>query len=125
MNPNRVILEWNGRSWKISFLTVMIHPMDDLETRIGQRMADLRRSADRSQETVAERLGVSQATISKWEKGRLPTMRELIRYAQAIGRPLADLLEPALAESPRPLTGDQRKLAEALSALLAQEDDEA
>ena len=88
-----------------------------LADRIGRHMAALRRGANVSQATVADRLGVTQATVSKWELGRLPTLRELLRYADAIGVSAGDLLAPIVG-TVEPLDTRQRALVRELIGTL-------
>ena len=54
---------------------------------LGRRLAALRREAGLSQAELAERMGTTQAAISKIESGRnLPTLTVLDRFARATGR---------------------------------------
>jgi transcriptional regulator with XRE-family HTH domain len=49
---------------------------------IAQRIRDLRRSLGLYQEPFAEKLGLDQTTVSKWEKGKArPTPDALVRLA--------------------------------------------
>lgn len=43
---------------------------------------------------LAIAMGVSPSTIYRWEKGKLPSMSELIRLAEVLERPLNYLAEP-------------------------------
>lgn len=114
-------------SWTAIFLAVMLPGMDpDKQSRlIGRQMAELRKRAGRSQATVAEKLGVVQGTISKWERGQLPVVTDLIRYADAIGVTLLDLAAPVVPEGRRPLDPRARELAESLARVLAEEEGDA
>lgn len=47
-----------------------------------------------SQFDLALALGVSPSTIYRWEKGRLPSMGELIRLAELLDVPLEEFTEP-------------------------------
>jgi transcriptional regulator with XRE-family HTH domain len=49
-------------------------------------LRDARVAGGGSQEEVAKRLGVTQATLSRWENGlRSPVMADLERWAEAVG----------------------------------------
>lgn len=47
-----------------------------------------------SQFDLALALGVSPSTIYRWEKGKLPSMTELIRLAEVLEKPVDYLTEP-------------------------------
>lgn len=47
-----------------------------------------------SQFDLALAVGVSPSTIYRWEKGRLPSMNELIRLAEVLEVPLEEFTEP-------------------------------
>lgn len=47
-----------------------------------------------SQFDLALALGVSPSTVYRWEKGRLPSMNELIRLAEVLDKPVDYLTEP-------------------------------
>lgn len=54
-----------------------------------------RKSAGVSQADVADALGVSQTTVSAWERGRIEiSIGNLIDYAKAIGAPASSLYVP-------------------------------
>src|SRR5947208_8212919 len=56
---------------------------------LGRRLASLRQEAGLSQVELANRMGTSQAAISKIESGvNLPTLPLLERFAEATGRSL-------------------------------------
>lgn len=52
---------------------------DQINQRLGEVIANARHERDWSQEDLAERLGVNQTTVSRWEKGE-----RSISVAQAV-----------------------------------------
>jgi len=73
--------------------------------RLARRLADLRASADLSQESLAERLGKVQGTVSKWERAAsVPSSEDARAWALACGAAsdtdeLLDLVHEALTET--------------------------
>jgi DNA-binding XRE family transcriptional regulator len=62
---------------------------------LGVRLADARRAAQISQETLAHRIGVDRRTVRAVEAGQSdPRVGWLLVWARECGRPLADLLDP-------------------------------
>ena len=61
------------------------------------RVKFLREQLGLTQEQLADRMGVKQATISRYEAGRLPRGRELKMLAEALNVRVADLIETVLA----------------------------
>lgn len=60
---------------------------------LGSSLSDARRRSGLSQEAVAERLGVSRQTISKWETDEtLPDIRQAKRLSVAYGVTLDELV---------------------------------
>lgn len=61
---------------------------------LGSNLFKARRKKGLSQEEVAERLGVSRQTISKWETGEtLPDIQQAKRLAMLYGLSLDELIE--------------------------------
>ena len=61
---------------------------------LGNSLFNARKSRGLSQETVAEKLGVSRQTISKWETDEtLPDIRQSKKLAVLYGRSLDELIE--------------------------------
>ena len=61
---------------------------------MGQRLLALRTRAGLSQEALAERLGVSRQSISKWETDTsVPDLDNLVRLSEIFGVPLDDLVK--------------------------------
>ncbi len=62
---------------------------------IGYRIAIAREEVGLNQKELAERLGISQATLSNYEKGkRRIYLPQLQKIAEALGRPLDYFLQP-------------------------------
>lgn len=62
--------------------------------RLGSNLSDARKKKGLSQEAVAEKLGVSRQTISKWEMDEtLPDIRQSKRLAVLYGLTLDELIE--------------------------------
>lgn len=57
----------------------------DFQSDLGARIARQRRAVYLTQEQLAERIGVQQATISRWENGvSAPALRHRMPLAQAL-----------------------------------------
>ena len=70
---------------------------------LGQRIQELRKQLDLSQETLGEKLGVSRQAVSRWEMdGAVPEVDKLIAMSRLFGVDLNDLLQ---VDQPRP-TGE-------------------
>ena len=62
--------------------------------RLGSNLSDARKKSGLSQEGVAEKLGVSRQTISKWETDEtLPDIRQSKQLAVLYGLTLDELIE--------------------------------
>ena len=69
---------------------------------IGQRIAELRRQNNLSQEALGEALGVTRQSISKWESdSALPEIEKLVAMSRLFGVSVGALLRanPCLAPS--------------------------
>lgn len=68
---------------------------------LGQRIQELRKQLDLSQEALGEKLGVSRQAVSRWEMdGAVPEVDKLIALSRLFGVDLNDLLQvdqPGLA----------------------------
>lgn len=61
---------------------------------LGQRLCQLRTGAGFSQDALAERLGVSRQSVSKWETdASVPELDKLIRLSQLFGVTLDELVK--------------------------------
>ena len=64
-------------------------------TRIGRRIASLRKRRGTSQATVSRRAGIDPSYLSRIETGRIqPTVRTAMKIARALRSPIEDLLGP-------------------------------
>ena len=62
--------------------------------RRGKFLKELRKEREMSQEQLAERLGVSSRTVSRWETGRnLPDLSVLIEIADLYGVDIRELID--------------------------------
>ena len=77
---------------------------------IGQKIIRLRNAADISQEQLAETLGVSRQSISKWEMDQaLPQIDKVLQLAEIFGVTTDELLLDRIEIDRRP-AGEPRKL---------------
>lgn len=79
---------------------------------MGEKMQKLRKQKNWSQETLAEKLGVSRQAVSLWERGEsMPEIDKLIPLARLFGVTadyLLDDTQEALGEKPQPTVLHQR-----------------
>jgi transcriptional regulator with XRE-family HTH domain len=75
---------------------------------IGRRIAELRKERTMTQEQFSVLLGTSFQWVSQLEGGRNMTLHSLVRIANALKVPLADLLD-APKTSPARTVGRPRK----------------
>jgi transcriptional regulator with XRE-family HTH domain len=68
-----------------------IVPLDPKE--VGQRLAAARRRRHWTQLEFALKIKRSPASVSRWERGYLPPVRELMRIADVLGVEPAELVE--------------------------------
>ncbi|MFK3734084.1 helix-turn-helix domain-containing protein [Streptomyces sp. NPDC088090] len=60
---------------------------------LGQRIAELRRTAGLSQDDLADRIGMERRSIQRYERGeRDPRFSELLLVAEALGVDMTDLV---------------------------------
>lgn len=62
---------------------------------IGARIKEARNRKGWTQLQLALEAGVSPSTVTRWERGGLPPMRELIRLATVLEVPAEELVDPA------------------------------
>ena len=64
------------------------------QTTIGSYIAQKRRTKNLTQEQLAEKLGVSNKTISKWENGKcMPDYSIIQKLCDALGVTLPELMD--------------------------------
>jgi DNA-binding XRE family transcriptional regulator len=56
-----------------------------LATVVGYRLAEVRKARGLTQQTVADRMGVTKGRISQIERGRISGQDVVARYAAALG----------------------------------------
>jgi transcriptional regulator with XRE-family HTH domain len=111
-----VLLSEVGRGEAGYGATIVAVPLTPEE--VGERIAIAREGMTPkpwSQFDLALAMGVSPSTIYRWEKGRLPSMSELIRLAEVLEQPVDYFTEPP----------EHRAQLGELHALLAEARDEA
>lgn len=69
--------------------------MDEITTAIGTRIKHYRKLAGLTQRALAEKAGVSESAIRKYESGEryAPTIRQIVKIAGALKLPISLLLE--------------------------------
>ena len=77
--------------------------MSDIERKLGQRVAKLRKDAHLTQAELAERLDVETETVSRWERGQNTAgLEQLKDLAHVLGVELWELLRFGEAEPVKP-----------------------
>lgn len=70
---------------------------------LGQRLTQLRTQAGLSQDALAEQLGVSRQSVSKWETdGSIPDLNRLVKLSTVFGVTLDELVKGEAGQSPEP-----------------------
>ena len=86
------------------------------QVAIGRFIAKKRKEQNLTQEQLAERLGVSNKTISKWEKGQsVPDAEQLIKLAVILETTVSELLGTQAEDKEEP-----NQLAKELSRINTQ-----
>lgn len=89
---------------------------------LGQRIQELRRGLNLSQEELGEKMGVSRQAISKWEGDQtIPELDNLITLSKLFGLTVGQLLgveQPVPAAAPPKLSQAQRLLLYGMGAAL-------
>lgn len=87
--------------------------------QIGRRIADARNAKGWTQLAFALEADVSPSTIARWESGRLPPVRELVRIAELLGVSAEELVEPEVDSRSDEIDRLERELRETQQALAA------
>lgn len=64
-----------------------------MEQNFGERLKNYRRAKNMTQQELADILGVSNKTVSRWESGGYPDLGMLVPLARALGVTVDDLLD--------------------------------
>lgn len=88
--------QWTRRHGTL-LLAVSIDPRE-----IGRRIKKARDAKRWTQLDFASEASVSPSTVQRWEAGKLPAVRELIRVADILGVEAEWLVEPPLPDDERP-----------------------
>lgn len=84
-----------------------------MECTLGQKIAELRRTANITQEILAEKMGVSPQAVSKWENDQsCPDIMLLRDLAGTLGVTVDELLSPQKLDRAVLLPQEQRKKAD-------------
>ena len=86
--------QWNPAASKI-LLGMALDPEE-----IGDRIKAAREAIYLTQLQFAAKANVSPSTVARWEAGKLPPVRELIRVAPLLEIDPEQLVEPTRAEGP-------------------------
>lgn len=82
---------------------------------VGRRIKEARERKGWTQLYFAtEVASVSPSTIARWEAGKLPPVRELMRIAETLDVPIEELVEPTVGDS------EETRLRQAVRAELAE-----
>lgn len=85
----RNVTTQESRTFRTLLLAVAID-----SNEIGRRIKRAREGRGWTQLVFARQASVSPSTVQRWESGRLPTVRELIRVAGVLGISTDELVEP-------------------------------
>jgi transcriptional regulator with XRE-family HTH domain len=91
-------------------LTVAMDPRE-----VGRRIKEARERRGWTQLYFAtEVASVSPSSVARWESGKLPPIRELMRLADLLDVPVEELVEPSVGDS------EETRLRQAVRAELAE-----
>lgn len=84
--------------------------------KIGKFLAELRRECELTQEQLAERLGTSNKTISRWENGNyMPPVEMLAELSEFYGVSINEIISGKRLEEPEEKQAAEENLKEVLS----------
>ena len=80
---------------------LQLHTLENIVSRLARRIRADRLRRDWKQSTLAERSGVSLATLRRYERTGRTSLENFLRLCSALGRldEFGDLLEPPAASS--------------------------
>lgn len=81
--------------------------------QVGRRLAAARQQRGWTQLRFALEANVSPSSVSRWERGLLPPVRELMRLAEVLGIDMGELVEPA----PSQLVAVEHEIVERLDRI--------
>lgn len=64
------------------------------EQEFAQRLRQYRKNKGMTQQELADQLGVSNKTVSRWESGSYPDVTTLVALARVLGVTVDELLDP-------------------------------
>ena len=81
----------------------MAHPRDEdaQRTPLGAALLEARLRSGKSQEQVAREVGIVQASVSNYERGREPSLSIAARLAESLGVDLVSLAALAMGARDR------------------------
>lgn len=92
-----------------------------MELNIGPKLAQLRRSKGLTQEQLADRLGVTRQSVSKWEGGAaMPELEKLVALSELFGVSVDYLVKDVIEEPEPPVAsegGSAAKLTEQMEEI--------
>ncbi|MDE6728338.1 MAG: helix-turn-helix domain-containing protein [Oscillospiraceae bacterium] len=84
--------------------------------KIGKFLAELRRERELTQEQLAQRLGTSNKTISRWENGNyMPPVEMFIELSEFYGVSINEIISGKRLEEPEEKQAAEENLKEVLS----------
>ena len=79
----------------------MLHRVRQMNTRLGQRIKELRIERGLSQRRLAEESGVIRPTVTRHESGKhTPTIENVVAYAKSLGVKPSEILHVLDWEEP-------------------------
>ena len=88
------------------------------QTKIGNFIAQKRKEKNLTQSQLAAKLGVSDKTVSKWERGKcMPDYRIAEALCAALGITLAELFAGEAKDTESPRTSDEQQMLDMLERI--------
>lgn len=92
-NIERMITMRAKQSYETILEAILLDCPGGAKAIFGDRLKELREDAGLSQRQLAKITGVSNAAISRWESGRIPTHKYLRKLSDALGVPISELIK--------------------------------